>query len=354
MFNIYYHSLKKKKTTLTELSPAQIYNKYANSVVLIKHSFLYTIKLGNDIYYFKDFDPETGEIDELKSFDELKDNPNVIWGSGFFVNDDGYVLTNRHLVNIKPTDEEQNKILNFLKTKILKESIEIQNVENNLNDRLNDIESTINNVTLSEYEFSQLQNEYNDIKHKLDEIHSLQKFHSTVLETSFLPYNFVSKTSIDFGIFLNKDKSIDYNDYIKYQSVAVSNDINVDLALLKPKHYSDISQHKIKKVDSSLLDSLNFKERKINDKLSMIGYNRGIEIATTTEGITPQLTEGNISQISDNFKILYTIPTLPGSSGSPVFDKYGRVISINFAGWSKTQNFNYGIQNKKITRIFKE
>ena len=80
----------------------------------------------------------------------------------------------------------------------------------------------------------------------------------------------------------------------------------------------------------------------------MIGFNHGNKIAETTNGINSQLTEGNISQINDDFKMLYTIPALPGSSGSPIFDKYGRLLAVNFAGFLNTQNFNYGIQTKKL------
>ena len=53
-------------------------------------------------------------------------------------------------------------------------------------------------------------------------------------------------------------------------------------------------------------------------------------------------------KINDDFKMLYTIPALPGSSGSPIFDKYGRLLAVNFAGFLNTQNFNYGIQTKKL------
>lgn len=46
--------------------------------------------------------------------------------------------------------------------------------------------------------------------------------------------------------------------------------------------------------------------------------------------------------------MLYTIPSMPGSSGSPIFDVYGRVIGVNFAGYLETQSFNFGIQPKQI------
>ena len=97
---------KNKKPILVEMNSEQLYNNYESSVVLIKHSFLYKIKIGDNIFYFKNFNPETGEIDELKELSELENNPNTIWGTGFFVNDQGNVLTNRHVTVVTPSSDE--------------------------------------------------------------------------------------------------------------------------------------------------------------------------------------------------------------------------------------------------------
>ena len=326
----------------------QLYNNYESSVVLIKHSFLYKIKIGDNIFYFKNFNPETGEIDELKELSELENNPNTIWGTGFFVNDQGNVLTNRHVTVVNPSSDEQTKILNFLRNKSSNKVSELQTIEGQLQYKLSDIEYTANNVQLTPYEFEQLKSDYNNTKQNLQEVEFLKNLYLAILELHSLPTNFVSKTSTEFGIFLNKEQTKDFKNYIKYKSIDISQDSNVDLALLAPANQNDLKLKKIKKVDLSLLDSLNFKPRKINDKVRMIGYNRGNTIAETTSGINSQLTEGNISQISDDFKILYTIPALPGSSGSPIFDKYGRLLAVNFAGLLNTQSFNYGIQTKKL------
>ena len=45
---------------------------------------------------------------------------------------------------------------------------------------------------------------------------------------------------------------------------------------------------------------------------------------------------------------MYSIPTLPGSSGSPVVNLQGQLVAINFAGINGTQNFNYGIRVKYL------
>ena len=86
-------------------------------------------------------------------------------------------------------------------------------------------------------------------------------------------------------------------------------------------------------------------------RLYMIGYNQGPILANTDTGIKAQITQGNISQNTDDIKIMYSIPALQGSSGSPVLNQYGELVAINFAGLSNTQNFNYGIKVDKLKEL---
>ena len=82
----------------------------------------------------------------------------------------------------------------------------------------------------------------------------------------------------------------------------------------------------------------------------MTGYNMGPVLSITDDGVKAQVTEGGISQRTDG-KIMYTIPTLPGSSGSPVVNKKGQLVAINYAGLSATQNFNFGIPAEALADI---
>lgn len=45
---------------------------------------------------------------------------------------------------------------------------------------------------------------------------------------------------------------------------------------------------------------------------------------------------------------MYSIPALPGSSGSPVVNMKGELVAVNYAGLNGTQNFNYGIRIKYL------
>ena len=86
----------------------------------------------------------------------------------------------------------------------------------------------------------------------------------------------------------------------------------------------------------------------------MIGYNQGPILAHTESGIKAQITQGNISQNTDDIQMMYSIPALQGSSGSPVLNQYGELVAINFAGISTTQNFNYGIKVNKLKELIED
>ena len=90
-----------------------------------------------------------------------------------------------------------------------------------------------------------------------------------------------------------------------------------------------------------------------NSKLFMTSFNLGPTLALTKEGIKSQFNSGSISQRT-NERIMYSIPTLPGSSGSPVVNLQGQLVAINYAGLNGTQNFNYGIRVKYLKNLIEE
>ena len=66
------------------------------------------------------------------------------------------------------------------------------------------------------------------------------------------------------------------------------------------------------------------------------------------------MTSGKVTQLPDGQRLLYSIPTLQGSSGSPVIDEYGNLVAVNFAKLSGTDNFNFGIPEESIKEFMKK
>ena len=92
----------------------------------------------------------------------------------------------------------------------------------------------------------------------------------------------------------------------------------------------------------------------IEQELFMIGYNAGITLSNTKQGIKVQMTSGKVTQIPDGQRIMYSIPTFQGSSGSPIIDRYGKLQAVNYAKFSEDTNFNFGIPLNKIKAFMKE
>jgi len=353
----YYENNKKnpidKKNNITEklkpLTSEEIFNKYQDAVVLIKHSYFYKINLFGQDYYFREFDSKTGQISGLISYEEAKNNPIESWGTGFFIDNNGSIITNRHVVDVRPTAEEQKQILIAFKQELSNLFSLIKSKHFDKGYELQNIRSRINSGYLDEYEHNNLVFQFNNLREEYSNEEGTLLKYDSILQNFDFQNNYVTKTSTQFGIFLNKQHSSNLNDYIQYKSVKISADENVDLALLKPINSTDLRGRKFTVANMSKVDSLIVKHPKITQKVIMIGYNHGIVVGNTLEGIKPQLTEGNISQVTDKYKMMYTIPALHGSSGSPIFDVYGRVIGVNFAGATNSnQNFNYGIQTQQI------
>ena len=110
----------------------------------------------------------------------------------------------------------------------------------------------------------------------------------------------------------------------------------------------------IEQVKGFLNSKSGSEEIKINQDLYMIGYNAGLVLGVTQQGIKVQLTSGKLTQTPDGQRLLYSIPTVQGSSGSPVIDAYGKFVGVNFAKLNGSDNFNFGIPVKKVVKFLNE
>lgn len=79
--------------------PEEIFNEEKSGVVLICNEFYYDITLANGNHiYFTGLDKD-GDFEGLTSnLSEVKTKPAILNGTGFFIDQSGKILTNRHVV----------------------------------------------------------------------------------------------------------------------------------------------------------------------------------------------------------------------------------------------------------------
>lgn len=333
------------------MSEKEIEEKTSSGVVLVQNQSYYEVVLSNgESVYFSSFDDDG----DLKGFTPNKDSVEVVtsYGTGFFISPEGEIATNAHVVSNTVADKEVNrsvgKVISALKKVIVA-------IYNKYDEKLQKAQAAYDYANespeVSYEEFYQIRDirdaikeemqEYAQYYNGLDEIRASDseiKYHNEVS----IAYNntFVTKAS-DFA-----------------SCVVTKTDREHDLAIIQLKDKKTPADKYVFAVDEAdPLETYNWKdniEKKVRDdknsRLFMSSFNLGPTLAITKEGIKSQFNSGTVSQTTAD-RLMYSIPTLPGSSGSPVVNMHGQLVAINFAGLNGTQNFNYGIRVKHLKEL---
>lgn len=327
----------------SKLEPSEIYEKYEKSVVLIRHDYFYYLELkdGSQFYFILN---ENNEID-YATFDknEIIKYPMSLTGTGFFVSKDGLLATNMHVTI--PSFDESFDVFKSIQD-YLKDNPDIA---------INKINELLDNYTYYTNELTKLNltedkiKEYKEYSIKCEQDYY---FWDELKKDNFLVNEEDSEfyfETVHIGIAYNNSFAIDSDDY--KECIILDSEDNtenpIDLALIQLKDKTTPLAIK----DVFLLDGSDKNKLKINDKIYMIGFNYGTDIGNTTEGLKNQITQGTVSQEPDKNRVLYSIPTLGGSSGSPVVNEFGELVAINYSGYEETQGFNYGIPSKHLKEL---
>lgn len=338
-----------KSTERQKLSPEQIESKFASGVVLIKNSYYYTLSFnGGKAFYFtgldKDGDPEnlTLEPSEL--------TPATAFGTGFIISKDGLIATNSHVASPSvDIASARSSIMNFFRSMANEWTREI----NDINEKLGILQLAI--ISADSYSYKrQYQQMYDELVKERD---STQEAVNAVHSLGGMDYDAILHT--DLGIAYNDTHVTNMSDF--HSCVTVADDPSHDLAIIQlkdkttpeGKHIFKIPKGKNSSNSEEENENGNSKQKgvKVGKKLFMIGFNLGPTLALTNQGVKAQVTSGEVSQNTDDSRIMYTISTLHGSSGSPIIDEYGKLVAINYAGLDITQNFNYGIKARHLKKL---
>lgn len=343
----------------------ELYSECSSGVVLVVNQYYHKITLPTGkVWYFSDFDEDGDLEDWTMDQEEILKNRKLITGTGFFISDKGVILTNNHVANpqiaVKDAKNSVRRVFSAM-DEILKAAMQ------ELSDQFDELEKSKSdcvqyNPYLEEYyvneeklneiktEQAQLKEQYEELKQNKEQLKTMDLSDLSV------------ETICDLGIAYNDTYVTKTSDLVPCVVVKVSDKVNVDLATLQLKNKQTPDNKYIFTVNETQEESFSDKvknlfsdndqqELKTGQKLFMIGYNAGFTLSNTQQGIKAQITNGTISQMPDEDKMMYTIPSLPGSSGSPVLNEYGQLVAVNFAGIRETQNFNYGIQLKRVQQF---
>lgn len=351
-----------------ERNPQALFEEQQSGVCVVLNTYYYEIILPNGkTWYCKGID-EDGDLDGL-TFEEseILNNKAMATGTAFFIGDDGTLLTNRHVVN--PTVSE-NIIKNAASNLITSIGHYMDATRKEYVQQYQTLEDAkLDCYTYDYYGYVSVN------KSKLLEIEEAQQQLSNQYEEATDISSYINQIPLNeiqviprskIGIAYNNTFVSDKDDFLKKNPCVVtkiSKDDDVDLAIIQlkdkqtPEGTYIFKIHGIDPESTSIIDIFSKKddkELKIGSNLLMIGFNAGLILGNTQQGIQAQMTKGEVTQPPDGLRILYSIPTLQGSSGSPVIDYQGYVRAVNFAKLKDTDTFNFGIPENRIKRFLEK
>lgn len=329
-----------KKETVCLNSQTEIYEKYKDAVVLVKHTYALQISI-------KGSEPFQIQVED-SSLEEK-----TISGTGFFVSEDGKIVTNHHVAEPWKYTEDKNADFSDLKDHIaavLPDSIDKKDYKTYLELHWNEYYDNEGEEDYSEedapvattapvanVDSSSVSTEVNDL---ISDNKSEEKaVTSQIIYTKLEDIEIIPKT-VEISVALHGSK----DDWLQCKVLKIADGDEVDVAILQlssetlPASVSDIVDlGDAVKDDSSLKPGTN---------AILIGYPMGLQLANTRRGIKVQVYEGQINKESDGVSIQYNVTSTHGASGSPVFNECGQLIAINYAGYDEAQGYNFGIVAK--------
>ena len=354
----------------SEKTPQDLFEESKSGVVLILNEYYYVMKLpnGNSIY-FTGID-EDGSLENLAfEYKDIKDKRQAMTGTGFFIDKEGTIMTNRHVaqpsIDKTAVKNSYNNMMSSIKTYYAEQMNLLSQAYRELESQKSECyqygydgmlyENTekLQEITSQQSELESQFNTINEVRNSLNDHISLDELKITAVCEIGIAYN---------NTFVNSDK--DFLDKNPCVVIKVSEQANTDLATIQLKNKTTPENAHIFNTDGSVKESFftQLKDKvsghddkilQIDQQLYMIGYNAGPTLANTKQGIQVQMTSGKVTQLPDGERVLYSIPTVQGSSGSPVIDSKGRLVAVNFAKLAVSDNFNFGIPLNKVKAFVK-
>lgn len=158
------------------------------------------------------------------------------------------------------------------------------------------------------------------------------------------------KGVVDQTILISSGSFYDPNNVVNCHEIACSS-IDEDLAVFKVRHNLMLPN-----IISIPYDKINADELVLGTKVYTIGYPRGLALQDyKNKPLQPYFADGSVSNMShsqEQFSL--TAVSYHGASGSPVFDEYGNLVGILNAGINTSQGYNFAIKAKYLDKLLRD
>lgn len=274
----------------------EIYAKYKNSTVLLIGFYYYKVSAGN-LDLGKLELPTEVVISEgkLKAVNGQRGNMNMYTGTGFFVSEDGKIVTNLHIV--RPWLFEKDLSLISDQYKMFMASVASENP-------------------------------------------ALNAFTAQIKVEGVLDYIGM----IPNGVYFSEDN------LKKCREFAVHNNTEKDVAILQLETMKLPDKSSIVDLNQAVVNDT---EITVGSHIYTLGFPFGLSLQDlkSPKGIQLLGHGGSITQESTKYSFGFDAASYGGASGSPIFNEKGQLIGILNSGISKSQGFNYAIKASYVVEL---